>query len=77
MLSLKQTDSFIVCHKKSYMNPNDAHATLPPGQRHFRVLITSGYTRRQFNCLGVDSKFSPVLLRQVQYFNPEEKAFCQ
>src|SRR5918999_311543 len=47
------------------MNPNDEHAKLPPDQRPFRVLISAGSNRRQYNCPGVDSKSRPLMLRMA------------
>ncbi len=48
------------------MNPNDNNATLPPGQRPFRVLIISGSDRRQYNCPGVDSKSRTLMLKMAK-----------
>ena len=38
------------------MKPDDAHGSLPPDRRPFRVLIIAGSNRRQYNCPGVDGK---------------------
>ena len=38
------------------MKPNDENGKLPTSERPFRVLITYGSDRRQYNCPGVDSK---------------------
>lgn len=48
------------------MKPNDDNASLPPGQRPFRVLIISGSQRRQYNCPGVDSKSRMLMLRMAE-----------
>lgn len=45
------------------MKPNDDSGKLPTAERPFRVLISSGSDRRQYNCPGIDSKSRTLMSR--------------
>ena len=53
------------------MNPNDTNASLPAGERPFRILLIAGSDRRQYNCPGVDGKARMLMLRMADQLPPE------
>jgi len=50
------------------MKPNDENVKRPAEQRPFRILIISCSDRRQYNCPGVDSKSTALMLRMAERF---------
>src|SRR5262249_7386877 len=56
------------------MKPNDDNRKLPTSDRPFRVLLSAGSARRQYNCPGVDSKARTLMLRMADRLPPEWEA---